>query len=146
MRALRAVFFADPDQPVATFVTEADLNVPIEEARVDMESATNGLVICEEIEVDEGDSLQGFLLAFPEQEQMERERNMAILYHYDVAMLAHAKPNGLLMQSKNSPLSSEEIVYVLKAVCKNPAYEHQTLHALDEQGASVRVRDSEVVS
>lgn len=147
-RALRTIFFGDPSRPpLLTVAMERDFEASLEVSMHDLrESTTDSLLLMDVFEVPDGE-LETAIgpLAIPSQEQQERHKNMAVLYYYDVQSLGVCAADGMVMQTIPSPLSKDEIVEVLKQVCRNPAYKAQTLHAICEDGSHVKVRKGEEV-
>lgn len=154
-RIFRTIFFPPPPAMPVTFVTlESEMQVSAEVAKHDLlhPSATDekpeGLTVVDIFPCEEGtDIAEAVQAAFQgEPEDAQRLHNMSILYWYDVATLGVCVDDGMMLQTIPSPLSKDDIVFVLKQVCQNPAYVRQTLHALDEDGHDVYIREGKEVT
>ena len=152
-RIFRTIFFPPPPAEPITFVTlESEMAVSAEVAKYDLlnpkptEEKPLGLTIVDVFPCPGGTDILRAIQTAMNDTSAPRLANMSLLYWYDVRALEVCTENGRVVQTLNSPLSKDDIVTVLKQVCQHPVYEHQTLHALDEDGNDIYVREGEEVA
>lgn len=71
-------------------------------------------------------------------ERLEREANMAIMYHWTVAQSFRAcKDGGTIAQTQRSPLTADELRYCHEQLALHPDYKDYRFVSLAEDGAVV---------
>lgn len=102
---------------------------------------TKELFECDALETDPRVMVKAMRLF---DENIKDERNMAIMFFYDVEMLAHVKSHGVLAASEIAPLTAEQVSAVLEQFARHPRYEHQTRVIPTKDGFIVTMRDGAV--
>lgn len=148
MRVLRTSGYHNPSMPAMTIVVrDCDITDTLESVRV--QSMTPGLFVVHEIfsmeEADIGVATKRAAELMTE-EVVQRERDMAMLYHYDASMLLQVKAGGVLMATRPAPMSSGDIGYVFEQLVNHPNYNAQLVMAISDDGLAVQLRDGEVTT
>jgi hypothetical protein len=141
MEMLRLTVWPTPDDPYTIVVPVQDLAIPPDEF-IERSAPPEGFYT-EERFVASG-AIEGALEANRRAtEKAEVERNMAILYYFDVKQLAKIKDEGMLTSTVVAPFDMERAAFALKQLARNPRYKHQTRILPCEDGI-VTMRDGSV--
>ncbi len=148
MRVLRSTLYGQAPHEVATMVQrEVDVSSWVE-AVAQAQAPRGGVLIIVETFSMPGDP--SLVVASVEAERRrreneDRERNMAILYHYDGMVLARVTPNvGVLTPTIRAPLTADEIRIVFKQLTQHPNYRNQHVIAFSADGTTVEIRNGRV--
>lgn len=140
MRILRTTFWKNPKEPTIAIVRECD--AAFEDVR-DM-PIDDHLITYDEFEMEGEPTIEEATEAarLRIRERDLTERQMAVMYFYDVAQLPGVR--GVMFMDKPSPLSVEDLRTVLEAVARHPVYEGQVRLAISNDMKLVRLADGKV--
>lgn len=140
MKVLAATLWTTPEDAATTFIPEDVVpSLDAYKAGVEVEGAP---VTFRLFDIQSDNPLEALWQASQQlQPLMERERNLAILYHWNASFLLRLKHSGVLAQTKPSPLTVEEMEPILFQLCRHPEYNHQTFVTIAENGEVLKVKD-----
>ena len=147
MRMNRITIFTGMNEPtIQTFVeaTSELPHVPLFESR---RLETPGvLLVTDTFDVPDGLSEPELAKALIDraEDRKLRENDMSVLYFYYADTLRHLKDSGILAPKRPAPLTVEEIEPTLRQLAKHPAYKHQTVMVISEDGILVTMKDGEM--
>lgn len=141
MRLARLVLFVTYAEPLVTAFSPAELTIPLEDFYEQAKKPGSLLIL----DFFEAASLEmrdiGPALEARNAEREEEERHMAMLYFWSLSQLRLLQPRGLLAMPNPAPISADNIVLVLEQVADAPAYKHQTITAIAEDGRVIHMSD-----
>lgn len=149
-RVLRSSMYADPyDRTPATLVArECDLKKPLEEAAGELERATPGALVVNDIfEVDErtyGDFVRASMAGakrLADSARLDAELHMAMSFYWNADQLTRLTDGGTLVNPGEAPLNAGQLRVVMRQLGRHPNYRHQTLVFRSINGEVVTFRD-----
>lgn len=143
MRAARISMFGPDLMPVTMVLVDAELEDPWDDAIARQRILAGGYVVVDEFETEH--ELMGATMEAIKrgQEAAERERNAALLYHYDANLLSQISEAGVLTMTIPSPLTVEQIIDVFEQLAHHPLYRHQLCVGISEDERIVTMRDGD---
>lgn len=146
MKMIRITIFAKMNQPtVQTFAEVLCENDDAVDALRRLEQP-GALVVTDEFEVaddlSDGDLAKALVDRAAEREL--READMSVLYFYHADYLPKIKEGGIVAPMRPAPLAVGEIEPTLSQLAKHPAYRHQTIMVISEDGILVTMKDGEM--
>ncbi len=154
-RVLRSSMYRGPFDPApVTMVTrERDAKVPLETMAKELEDLPSVFLIVSDIfEVDE-DTYNNFPKAtiagmrrLQDSTIELAERNMAVAFFWNANAIRRINNGGTLAATKPAPLSRDQLITVMRQLCKLSYYEGQTIIQIDQDGVVVTMKDGRVVS
>lgn len=147
MRVLRTNAYIEADSsPVTAVMRDCDLADTIESAEHQLVSSnpTPGVLVINEVfdAADDTSIREASVMALA-RVNTEREKYMALMYHWVGDVLASVTPTGTLMMDKPTPLDSESMRVVFDQIKQHPNYQQQIVVGFDSDGNEVRL-DPEV--
>jgi hypothetical protein len=150
MKILRSTIYPPPGegQPITAVASENDLRNGVAEVINETMATLDppAFVVHEVFVVPDGTSLETCTLEAHRRQEAnaERETNQAIAYYWYAGALLRCNTRGVVSATERAPLNVDELAEVARALARHPAYEHQTLLQIAEDGRIVRLTDGDV--
>lgn len=137
-------------EPITVVMRDIDMKVKPEyfEAENMSGMGDGAFIITDIFDIpDDSDIEAATLIAILRQREISGldEANMAVLYYYDADAFDRLKPGGVLTTSRPSPLSREQIEYVLLRLRDHPNYKGYTISCHDREFNLITLRDGKIV-
>ena len=131
MKVLRAsMWVAAPymgfNEAALVVLNQKDLRTPIEEAR-DTFRTPGVLVICDVFDVDDGLTIEASAREALRRRDLEREANMATLYHWNAQAMMLTNAGGMVINPEPAPLRADDIEYTLGQLAEHPDRKRHTV-------------------
>jgi hypothetical protein len=134
------------EPPVTMVVNEGSMTVPLEEAAGVVSQPPDMLVITQIFESDGDDVPQWTADAMIQAEKhIEDERNMSILYWWMVGHFPIMVDGGIIGTQRATPLATDEIVYVFRALAERTDYRSFGFFTHTEGGDTVEFRSGNTI-
>lgn len=145
---LRMTHWPSPDQPTTVALSAEDMVVTPTQAVEDMlHDGPPGFFTWEIFEAETNEFVEAVLIAQQKaNERAEHERNMAILYFYDGAILPMMTEKGVVGSKRAAPFDEWDASWVLRCLMRHPAYRNQSIYVPLENGKIVSVVDGDIAT
>lgn len=147
MKILRSTMFTDDAGPPMTVVLR-EIDVKVWQEATTIKPLPGACIVNEVFDMPGTPSIEQAVAEAGKRTKAReiRDRNIAMLYHWDGGALARVNPGGVLSGTQPAPLDEEDIKSVLIQLAQHPNYKGQTVLVISSDGNVVRMKDGKVSS